>query len=78
MNFLPSDLAKFFDILGKNLVRDAIHPVCGITIAQWLLDTESAVTDCLATGLVALLMILAAALVSLGISRIIVLLDRNQ
>nr|MBL8409980.1 hypothetical protein [Dechloromonas sp.] len=78
MNLTPSQLAQFLDKLGKNLVRDAIHPVLGITSAQWMLDDESGITDCLATGTVALLMILAASMVAFFCAKAITALGRKK
>lgn len=78
MKLTSSELGKFLETLGRNLVHDAIHPVLGITLAQWLLDEESGIADCLATGVVALLMILAAALMSFGCARIIYLFNRSK
>ncbi len=78
MSLTPSQLAQFLDKLGKNLLRDAIHPVLGITLAQWVLDGESGISDCLATGFVALLMILAAATISFGCARVVSAIARKE
>lgn len=78
MDLTPNHLAQLLDKLGKNLVRDAIHPVLGITLAQWLLDDESGVVDCLATGAVALLMILSAATISFGCAKVVSVIGRKE
>lgn len=78
MTWTSKELGKFLETLGRNLLHDAIHPVLGITLAQWLLDDESGIADCLATGAVALLMILIAGLLSLGCSRIISLINQSK
>ncbi len=78
MNWTSNELGKFLETLGRNLLQDAIHPVIGITLAQWLLDDGSEMADCLATGAVALLMILAASLISVCCARIISLLNHRE
>lgn len=78
MNWTSNELGKFLETLGRNLLLDAIHPVLGITLAQWLLDEESGIADCLATGAVALLMILAAGLLSLACARILSLINHSK
>ena len=72
------ELCKFLETLGRNLLHGAIHPTLGITLAQWLLDDDSEIADCLATGVVALLMILAASLISVCCARIISLFNHSK
>lgn len=68
MNFFTNDKARYLDRLGRNLLRDAWYPSLGISVAKALLDSESTLLDCLATGAVALLLIVAAAIFCFGFS----------
>lgn len=73
MNFSRADWIRFFQRMGKNLLRDAWYPTVSIGIAQAMISPESSVLDCLAAAAVLLVFITTAAIfcfaMSWGISR---------
>jgi hypothetical protein len=78
MTFSTNDQARFLNLLGRNLLRDAWYPTLGIIAAQALLDAESTLVDCLANGALVLLLIVAAAMFCFGFSWGISRRDRDQ
>jgi len=71
MNFSTNDLVRYLQLLGRNLLRDAWYPSLGIAIARALLDVESSVMDCFASGTITLALIVAAATLCFGLSWVI-------
>ena len=71
MNFPTSDLVRYLQRLGRNLLRDAWYPSLGIAIARALLDDASSVVDCFITGAITLSLIVVVAAFCFGLSRAI-------
>lgn len=60
-------MAKFFTVLGKNLLLDAWYPVVGIILAQALLNPEDSLADCFSNGFIVLSAIVGAAMFCFGL-----------
>jgi hypothetical protein len=50
------------------LLRGAFYPALGISVAQGLADPESSLSDCAASGVLTLMLIVAAAVLCFGAS----------